>query len=255
MNVDFLVGAILAAATPQTGNAHVDAFVADIMADRRDAALGRIMEMNSLSGRPNAVALASEFVEKLVQCTFVSSQTRGIGSGMYDLRWHCPDGDYFSLLDPTYRPPRLVVGEFLSAAAREQRRRAPLLAPLMPSASNGPPLSDAERVRIVTEYLDGIRPGGSAQVASITFRLHFMDRRQPDSFVGPEQLGRYLAPCRTNGEPIVARSGLFAGGVAVRWSCTGQGALDAELTTIMNFYQGRVIAGTTLVGPVPNGVP
>jgi hypothetical protein len=254
MAAPWLVAAALAAATPPTGDAAVDAFVADLAAGRRDAALGRILEMNSLSGRPNAVALADELVDKLLRCSFVSSQVLDLGGAMHDVRWRCPDGDYYSLLDPGYRPPRLVVGEFVSAAERERRRRTPM-APPMPTVANGPMLSDAEKAGIVTRYLDAIRPGGSAASATITFRLHFMDGRQPDSFVGPAQLGRYLGLCRTRGEPQIARRGLHEGGVVVRWTCPGRDALDAELVTVMSLYQGRVIAGLVLVGPAPEPPP
>lgn len=52
-----LAAAMLAVAAAQTGNAAVDAFVADIAA-----------------GRSNAAALADEFVDKLPRCAFVSSR-------------------------------------------------------------------------------------------------------------------------------------------------------------------------------------
>jgi hypothetical protein len=252
----WLLGAAMAAATPQTGNADVDAFVADIVAGRRDAAISRILEQNSLSGQPNAVALVDEFVDKLLRCTFVSSQVRGFGSTMYDIQWRCPDGDYFSLLDPGYRPPRLVVGEFLSADAREARRRRPMLAPPAPVPSRPPaPLSDEEAIQLVTRYLDSVRTGVSAAQGFITFRLHFMDRRQPDSFVSPAQLGRYLAPCRRSG--VARRPGgrVSDGNVVVRWACTPGQALAGEITTIMGIYAGQVTAGMVLVGPVPDLPP
>jgi hypothetical protein len=241
-----VAAAALAAAAPPTGDAAVDGFVADLAGGRRDAALARIVELNSLSGRPNAVALADELVDKLLRCTFASAQTRDFGGPMYDIRWRCPDGDYYSLLDSSYRPPRLVVGEFVSAAERERRRRSPM-APPMPTVSNEPALSDGEKVRIVTRYLDVLRSGGADAAEILTFRLHFTDRRQPDSFVSPAQLGRYLAPCRIRGAPGMAR-GLHDGGVVVRWTCAGRGALAAELTTLMSLYRGRVIAGLVVVG-------
>lgn len=247
----WLVAAALAAAPPPTGDAAVDAFVADLAAGRRDAALARILEMNSLSGRPNAVALAGEFVDKLLRCTFVSAQTSRYSNAMYEVTWRCPDGDYYALLDPTHRPPRLVVGEFESAAVRARRRRNPPLDLPSTAVSIEPTLSDDEKIRIVTRYLHGIRPGGSAVSAPIAFRLHFIDRRQPDSVVGPGQLGRYLGACRTRGEPRVDRGGPYRDGVVVRWSCAGRGALDAELTTVMTLYRGRVIAGMVLVGRTP----
>lgn len=249
MSLAWLIGASLAAGTPQTGNAEVDAFVGDVAAGRRDAAIARILELNSISGRPNAVALVSEFVDKLLRCTFVSSETRDFGGSMYDVRWHCPDGDYFSLLDGDYRPHRLVVGEFVSAETREQRRRTPMPPP-MPTVANGPRLSDGEKMRIVITYLDDIRPGGAGTSAAITFRLHFMDERQPDSFISPGQLGRYLAPCQRS-EPQVVQGGRFAGGVVMRWACAGRDALAPEFITVMNIYQGQVMAGTVMAGPVP----
>ena len=100
-----------------TGNAAVDAFVGDIMARRRDSALARIGTMESLTGLPNAAATPEQFVEKLLQCSYVSVAERGFGATkMYDLTWRCPDGDYRSLIDPDWRAPRLTVGQFQSAA-------------------------------------------------------------------------------------------------------------------------------------------
>ena len=239
-------------ATPQTGSAAVDDFIADIAADRRNAALARIYEMNSLTGEPNAVAFADEFVDKLLQCTFVSSQTSSIVVEMYDLRWRCPDGDYYSLLDPTWRPPQLVVGEFVSVAAREERRRSAMLAPPAPTPSaNLPEPSDEEVTRIVTRYLDSVRRGRSASPGQITFRLRFLDRRRQDSQVGAEQLRRYLEPCRAAGEARPFRSRHGHGAIA-RWICTGPNSLDTNLTTMMNVYDGRVVSGQVLVGQLPN---
>jgi hypothetical protein len=256
MITSWLLAAALAATTPATGNASVDAFVADLAGGRRDAAIARIYEMNSLSGQPNAVALASEFVDKLMRCTLLSSESSSFHGEMVELRWRCRDGDYHALLDPGYRPPRIVVGEFISAETREARRRdrsTPM--PIPPSLDAGPPMSDDGMVRMVTDYLDGIRPGGSALRASITFRLHFMDRRQPDAFIGPDQLGRYLAPCRRAGAPRVRQSGPLAREVLVRWICTGRSALDAEITTLISPYQGRIMGGMILAGPVPALAP
>jgi len=249
-----LLGALLAATPPQTGDGPVDALVADLAAGRREAALARIYEMNSLSGQPNAVALASEFVDKLSRCTLLSFETRNLGGVMYDLRWRCPDGDYYSLLDSAWRPPRIVVGEFLSAEAREARRRTPM-APPMPYVPNVPPPSDDEKVRMVSDYLDGIQPGGHALRAFISFRLEFVDRRQPAAFIGPDQLGRYLSSCHREGTPRVAESGPDSGRVVIRWTCTGAGALDREITTVMSPYQGRIVGGLVMVGPAPDAVP
>lgn len=255
MGAAWLFGAALAAATPQTGNASVDAFVADLAAGRRSAALMRIEEMNSLSGQPNAVALAGEFVDKLMRCTLLSWEPRAYGPGMFDLRWRCPDGEYFSMLDASYRPPRLVVAEFLSAATREARRRNRSVSAPMPSRAGPPPLlSDEEKIGIVTAYLDGIQPGGSAIRAYINFRLHFMDRREGDSFISPGQLGEFLVPCRRAGTRV-PQSGPYSGGVIVRWTCTGRGALATELTTIIYPQDGRVTGGGVLVGPVPDLAP
>lgn len=117
----FLVAVAAGAASPETGNANVDAFVADIIAQRRDSAISRVYEMNSISGEPNAVTTSEEFVEALMQCTYVSTERRRMGFELYDLRWNCRDGEYFSLLDPNYRSPRLVVGEFVGAATRRER--------------------------------------------------------------------------------------------------------------------------------------
>jgi hypothetical protein len=258
MDAAWLLAAALAAATPATGNAPVDAFVADLAGGRRDAAIARIYEMNSLSGQPNAVALASEFVDKLMRCTLLSSQSSRFHAEMVELQWRCRDGDYHALLDPGYRPPRIVVAEFISAETREARRRNRAMSPPMPmppSPNAGPPMSDDEMVRIVTGFLDGIGPGGSAVRASVTFRLHFMDRRQPDAFIGPDQLGRYLASCRRAGPPRVRQSGPVAREVVTHWTCTGRSALDTEITILISPYQGRITGGMVLVGPVPALAP
>jgi|GEM_PF-3435818 len=256
MDAAWLLAAALAAATPATGNASVDAFVADLAGGRRDAAIARIYEMNSLSGQPNAVALASEFVDKLMRCTLLSSEASTFHGEMVELRWRCRDGEYHALLDPGYRPPRIVVGEFISAETREARRRnRSMSVPSPPSLSAGPPMSDDEKVQMVTDYLDGIQPGGSALRANFTFRLHFMDRRQPDAFIGPDQLGRYLASCRRAGPPHVRQSGPLAREVVARWTCTGRSALDTEITTLISPYQGRITGGWVLVGPVPGLAP
>lgn len=166
--------AALAAATPETGSEAVDAFIADLAAGRRDAALARIHEMNSLSGRPNAVALADEFVDKLLGCAYVSSQPRNFGGEMYDLRWRCPDGDYHAILDPNWRPPRLVVGEFVSAADREARRRNPAVPPppVLP-AIPAPELSAEARAAIAVRYLGALRQGTAppSLAASVTTQI------------------------------------------------------------------------------------
>jgi hypothetical protein len=256
MGVFWLIGAALAAATPQTGNTHVDAFLADIAAGQRDAAFGRIHGLSATAGHPNAVALVSQLVDKLVHCTFDSStENHDHYDAMYDIRWHCPEGDYFLLVDPDYRAPRLSVLEFVSAETREQHGRFPHPPPPRPIVSIPPVSSDLAMMEVVARYLDGIRPGGSAAPIPIIFRLHFIDRREPDTFVDPAQLGRFLGPCRRSGAPRMAREGSYNGGVVVRWTCSGRHALDANLTTVLHFYQGHPSSGVVLAGPAPNPLP
>lgn len=103
-----------------TGHARIDAFIADIAAGRREAALAWISGMESASGLPNAVATPTEFVDKLLQCSYVS--VRAMMDNMVYITWRCPDGDYRSLIDPDWRPPRLTVGQFDSVAALDERR-------------------------------------------------------------------------------------------------------------------------------------
>lgn len=120
----------------ESGNEAVDRFVRDIESGRSDAA-SQIASIESLTGEPNAADTPDAFVAKLLTCDFVSVHMRRFGSDLYDVRWHCPDGDYFSMLDPYYRPPRLTVGEFLSAATREARNHRP---PPPPPAPPAPPV-------------------------------------------------------------------------------------------------------------------
>jgi hypothetical protein len=106
-----------------TGHARIDAFIAELAAGRRGAALAWISSMESVSGLPNAVATPAAFVDKLLGCSYVSVRQVAIGTTMYDITWRCPDGDYRSLIDPDWRPPRLAVGQFESAAVLDERRR------------------------------------------------------------------------------------------------------------------------------------
>ena len=236
----------MVAMTPQTGNADLDAFLADVAAGRRDPALARILEMNSISGRPNAVAFADEFVDKLLHCTFVSSEVRDFAGAMYDLMWRCPDGDYYSLLDPNYRPPRIVVGEFVSAAERDRRRRnrsVPAPSPA-PTARMAEPSAE-ERRRIVVRYLEALRHGASIPPSPSTFLVRFADGR-PNSFIGAEQLRRILAPCRQAG--VESRE---TGGTIVHWTCAGRGALNPNITTLFGVSGDRVAGGFAWIGPLP----
>lgn len=235
----------MVATTPQTGNADLDAFLADVAAGRRDAALARILEMNSISGRPNAVALADEFVDKLLHCTFVSFQVRDFAGAIYDLMWRCPDGDYYSLLDPNYRPPRIVVGEFVSAAERDRRRRTiSLPAPPVSVARMAEPSAE-ERGRIVVRYLEALRHGANIPPSPSNFLVRFADGR-PNSFIGAEQLRRILAPCRQAG----VRAG-ETGGTIVEWTCAAPGALSPDITTQLSVSGDRVVGGFAWIGPLP----
>ena len=246
-----LVAAALVAASPPTGDSAIDAFVADLAAGRRDAALARVYEMNSLSGRPNAVALANEFVDKLLECTFVSSETRNIGGDMYDLRWRCPDGDYFSLLDPNWRRPRVTVGEFVSGATREERRRNRGAPPprIMVTPGPPPPEPSVEEVRgIVARYLAALRDAGDDTLGPGDFAVRFADGRA-NAFIGPEQLRRFLAPCRQSGDRIDQDRGMQ--GLLVRWVCAGPDALDPAMTTVMYVSGNRITFGLLWVGRLP----
>jgi hypothetical protein len=124
----WLIAVASSAASPATGSAPVDAFIADLRAGRREAAIARVLEMNSLTGEPNAVATKEELVDKLLRCRYVSVDTRH-GPSLYDVRWRCADGDYYSVLDPDLRPPQLIVFEFLTASAREEQLRHAMAPP------------------------------------------------------------------------------------------------------------------------------
>jgi hypothetical protein len=108
----------------RTGHARVDAFIDDLAAGRREAALAWISSMESASGQPNAAATPAAFVDKLLHCSYVSVRQMTGGSTMYDITWRCPDGDYRSLIDPDWRPPRLTVGQFDSVAVLDRWRYA-----------------------------------------------------------------------------------------------------------------------------------
>ena len=122
-----------AEAVPQatTGNANIDAFIANIDAKQRNVAVASISSMESISGEPNAVVTPAEFVEKLLTCSYAGSETRPVygQNPMYRLTWKCIDGNYSSLLDPAYRAPRITVGEFVSIATLEERKRRPIQTP------------------------------------------------------------------------------------------------------------------------------
>ena len=160
-----IVWLVAAALAVQTGDAKIDGFIADITAGRREAALARVFEMNSLTGRPNAVATSAEFVDKLLSCTYISAEPRNIGGVMYDLRWRCPDDEYYSLLDANWRPPQIVVGQFVSAKTREERRSNPP-APPTPRVVAPPPLvpkgfSDPRDYYRVAKYMLEVAEAGN----------------------------------------------------------------------------------------------
>jgi hypothetical protein len=125
--------------TVASGNEAVDRFVRAVEAGDPGAA-AQIRSMESLTGVPNAAATPQEMVAKLAACDFVSVQERRLAGAVYDVRWHCPDGDYYSLLDPGYRPPRVTVGEFVTAGSREARRRSIPHPPAPPAPPPSPPV-------------------------------------------------------------------------------------------------------------------
>jgi hypothetical protein len=243
----WLIAAALAATTSPTGNGAVDAFVADIAAGRRDAALARIWEMNSLSGRPNAVGLADEFVDSLLRCTVESVQTRNFGGPMYDVLWRCPDGGYFSLLDGDYHAPRIVVGEFVSAGERERRRQDRLVpAPYVPVApAPAPAPTVEERRQIVARYVAALRLSEGATPGPPIVLVRFADGR-PDAFIGIEQLRNYLLPCRE------ASLETNEAGALVHWTCTGARALNPDMTMQVNLSGARITGNFVEVGALPN---
>ena len=128
-------------APPETGHPGVDAFIADIAADRREQAIARISSIESLTGSPNAAETPIEFVDKLMSCSFSSSSERRLGQTgpvMYNTTWHCPDGEYWAFIDPDYRAPQLTVGQFVSTATRNQwRTAAPPVAVVPPQTGSG----------------------------------------------------------------------------------------------------------------------
>ena len=139
-----LLSASACAAEPapaDTGHAGVDAFIADIAADRREAAIARISSIESLTGSPNAAETPTEFVDKLLSCSFSSSSERRLGQTgpvTYNTTWQCPDGEYWAFIDPDYRPPQLTIGQFVSTATRNQwRSAAPPVAVVPPQTESG----------------------------------------------------------------------------------------------------------------------
>ena len=241
MTASMLLAAVLAAATPQTGNPHVDAFVADLAAGRRDAALARIWEMNSLSGRPNAVAFADEFVDKLLRCSAISVEARNLGGPLYDIQWRCPDGNYFSLLDGDFHPPRIVVGEFVAAGEREARRRNPMYPMVAMPAANNPAPSAAQRQQLISDYVAAVRRPGARPPGPPSLLVSFADGR-PDAFIGTEQLGAYLNPCSQ------ASMTTNEAGAIVQWACTGPRALAPAMTMRINMSGARITGVFVEVG-------
>jgi hypothetical protein len=151
-----------------TGEARIDQFLADLAAKRRDVAVAQISSIESLSGQPNAVDTPAAFVDKLIACRFVSAEPKR--ALMYQLRWQCADGDYLAWIDPDFRPPRITVGQFVSAATWEERRKHPLMPPPPPAMTraNTMPVPAAARRFLAalksgqdlahSEFADAIQP-------------------------------------------------------------------------------------------------
>lgn len=255
MGASWLVGLALAAATPQTGNAPVDGFIADLAAGRRDAALGRILEMNSMSGEANAVAFAHELVDKLVRCTATAAETSRFHREMYEISWRCRDGAYFLIVDPNYRPPRIVVAEFVSAVERLRRRqnRTVPAVPMVPRLRSGPYVpppapSAEEKQRIALAYVEALRGSGAISRPPYHYLVRFADGR-PNGYITPEQLRIFLAPCRTVRTGVTPSSGTI-----VLLSCNGPRALD-PFVALQLAINGRTVDGGMVLVGLPPGEP
>ena len=116
---------------PASGNAQVDALVGDIQRGNRDAAIGRISEIDTLSGTSRLASTATEFVDRLLRCTAVSVKPTAMQS-MVNITWNCPSGKYVSAIDWEFNKPYLIVAEFQDEATMEAARRRPLTMPPPP---------------------------------------------------------------------------------------------------------------------------
>jgi hypothetical protein len=100
-----------------TGNAGIDALFADLTAGRRAEALERVVGITSITDQVNAVETPAAFVDKMLQCGFVSMEEARLRETIYSLTVRCPDGDYVLFVDPQSRAPRLIVAQFVTRAA------------------------------------------------------------------------------------------------------------------------------------------
>jgi len=100
-----------------TGNAGIDALFADLAAGRRAEALERVAGITSVTDQVNAVETPAAFVDKMLQCGFVSVEEARLRGFIYSLQVRCPDGDYILFIDPQSRAPRLIVAQFVTSAA------------------------------------------------------------------------------------------------------------------------------------------
>ena len=99
---------------PKSGNPKIDALQQDIVAGKRDEAIAKIDEVESISGRPLPVANPTEFVDALKGCT-VSGYGDVMQTSTHWLihtEWACPSGKIETFLATLDHHTKVTIGGF-----------------------------------------------------------------------------------------------------------------------------------------------
>ena len=181
-----------AQALPRSGNAQVDALLTDLADGNRNAAIGRISDIESFNGEPRLAATASAFVDRLAGCTATSVSPTHLPT-MVKIEWACRNGRYASRIDWKVNNPYLVVIDFedeaMMARVAQRRLLSPPLAPPRPDLSRrvASPMADLNIMNAMAlSIVDGSYKTKSA-VISVNARVT-LGRRDPVSRVTVNQL-------------------------------------------------------------------
>ena len=202
----------------KSGDAQLDALIADISGGRRDAAIARISSIESMSGKRTLATTPSQFVDRLLGCR-PDGTAKDIGfdkTKLIQIVWACPSARYYTVFDPDYAKPYITVGEFEDEAVRKTRlaQRAAPPAPAPPSfapRTATPPMTGAESAALLRTTFSMLLTGNFSQApalvapdARITFgrrdpaakvTVVELDGTGPDAFV--EQSRRAIAKLGT----------------------------------------------------------
>ncbi|MEQ1498510.1 MAG: hypothetical protein ABL914_07595 [Novosphingobium sp.] len=177
----FLLAALAALTAPSGGvlTPGADKLLDALERHDRQAAIHRVLAIESISGRPQPVATPAEFVDRIIDCKITQRQKRTAYNPHMQVDWQCPDGKYRALLFEDKNGPFVVVAEFwdpkrMAAEFDENGNRRPLgVVPPMPIGSLQPrslpqPPSAADR-KVVDGFgqalFGGTLGGLSAQVS------------------------------------------------------------------------------------------